>query len=115
MKNEPKGEGRNGPASKRSTRRQMLRTGAIVVPTIITLHASPAWARTDYTVFAYRYGVNAGKCRNPHYNPEANPNSQAGQEFIDCPSRGGRRREAEDQFDRERQQSSDGPIEIQIR
>ena len=75
-------------------RRRALRTGAILVPTIVTLHATPAFAQTDYTMVAYRYGVNSGLCRNPHFNPSANPNSTAGQEFIECPDsrRGGGRR-----------------------
>jgi len=50
------------------SRRAVLKTGAILVPTIVTLHASPAWARTDYTQTAYRYGVNAGLCRNPDFD-----------------------------------------------
>lgn len=68
-------------------RRRLLLTGAVVVPTILTLHATPAWAGTDYTVTAYRYGVHAGLCRNAHFNPNADPNSQAGQEFIQCRQR----------------------------
>ncbi|HXV75665.1 MAG TPA: hypothetical protein VD788_05040 [Candidatus Polarisedimenticolaceae bacterium] len=55
------------------------------MPTILTLHAAPAWASTDYTLTAYRYGANAGRCRNPSYDPNADPSSTAGQEFIDCP------------------------------
>ena len=49
-------------------RRAVLKTGAILIPTIMTLHASPAWAATDYTVTAYRYGANAGLCRNPDFD-----------------------------------------------
>jgi len=49
------------------TRRAVLKAGAILVPTIVTLHASPAWAQTDYTVTAYVYGTNAGLCRNPNF------------------------------------------------
>ncbi len=52
-------------------RRQALIVGSLLVPTIVTLHGTPAWAQTDYTMTAYRYGDNAGKCRNPHYNPNA--------------------------------------------
>jgi hypothetical protein len=70
----------------RPVRRRILKAGALLVPTIVTLHATPAWAQTDYTLVAYRYGVNAGLCRNPNYNPNANPNSTAGQEFIECPN-----------------------------
>ena len=69
-------------------RRKVLIAGALLVPTIATLHATPAWAQTDYTMTAYRYGSNTGLCRNPHFNPQANPQSQAGQEFIECPRRG---------------------------
>ena len=72
----------------RRGRREVIKAGALLVPTIATLHAMPAWAQTDYTMTAYRYGTNKDKCRNPHFNPNANPNSQAGQEFIECPSRG---------------------------
>jgi len=68
----------------RPARRKIMIAGALLVPTIVTLHGTPAWAQTDYTVTAYRYGDNAGKCKNPNYNPNANENSQASQEFIDC-------------------------------
>lgn len=67
-------------------RRQALKIGAVLVPTIITLQATPAWAQTDYTMMAYRYGTNAGLCRNPKFNPNANANSPNSQEFIRCPS-----------------------------
>lgn len=73
-------------------RRRALKTGAFLVPTILTLHAAPAWATTDYTTTAYRYGTNAGLCRNPNYQENANPDSEAGQEFIECPEGPGRRR-----------------------
>jgi hypothetical protein len=66
-------------------RRKVMTAAALLVPAIATLHATPAWAETDYTMTAYRYGTNAGRCRNPNFNPNANPNSTAGQEFIDCP------------------------------
>ena len=72
----------------RPGRRKALKVGAMLVPTIVTLHATPAWAQTDYTMTAYRYGVNQGLCRNPKFNPNANPNSTDGQEFIECQSRG---------------------------
>ena len=72
-----------------SSRRRAIKAGSFAIPTIVTLHALPAWASTDYTRVAYSYGVNAGKCRNPNYNPNANPNSPAGQEFVDCGRRGG--------------------------
>jgi len=81
-----------GSEQHRSNRRRLLKTGAAIVPTIMTLHAAPAWAQTDYTMVAYRYGANAGLCRNPHFNPNANPNSAVGQEFIQCPDSGGRGR-----------------------
>ena len=74
-----------GSEQHRSNRRRLLKTGAAIVPTIITLHAAPAWAQTDYTMVAYRYGANAGLCKNPNFNPNANANSTAGQEFIQCP------------------------------
>ena len=76
-------------SKSRPGRRELLKTGVALVPTIFTLTATPAWAAQDYTLTAYRYGDNAGRCKNPHFNPRANPNSHAGQEFIDCP--GGRR------------------------
>lgn len=76
-----------------TTRRRLLQAGAVLVPTILTLHATPAWAQTDYTMTAYRYGVNKGKCRNSNYNPNANPNSEAGKEFIECRGGGQRRRD----------------------
>ena len=60
----------------------------LLVPAIATLHATPAWAQTDYTMTAYRYGTNAGQCKNPDFNPNANPGSTAGTEFIDCPTGG---------------------------
>lgn len=66
-------------------RRKVLIAGALLVPTIATLHATPAWAQTDYTMTAYRYGTNEGLCRNPNFNPHASQNSQNGQEFIECP------------------------------
>jgi len=73
----------------RQGRRRALKAGAVLVPTIVTLHATPAWAQTDYTMVAYRYGTHAGLCRNAHFNPRANPNSHAGQEFIEC-NKGGK-------------------------
>ena len=90
-----------------SGRRQVLKLGAMVVPTIVTLHASPAWAQTDYRFTAYRYGVNKGLCYNEHYNPNANPNSQASQEFIECPR--GRGRDHDSTSD---QQGGSGPIDF---
>jgi len=74
------------PASDRDrSRRTLLKHGAVLVPTIFTLTAVPAWAQTDYTSVAYRYGTQAGFCRNPHFNPNANPESHVGQEFVECP------------------------------
>jgi hypothetical protein len=67
-----------------STRRQLLKTGALIVPVIFTLRATPAWAQTDYTLTAYRYGVNQGLCRNPKFNPNASGGPQS-EEFIPCP------------------------------
>lgn len=69
----------------RDSRRWMIKTGAMLVPAIMTLRATPAWAQTDYTVTAYRYGVGAGLCKNPDYNPNAAEHSTAGQEFVPCP------------------------------
>jgi len=70
----------------RDSRRWMIKTGAMLVPAIMTLRATPAWAQTDYTITAYRYGVGAGLCKNPKFNPNASEHSTAGQEFIPCPS-----------------------------
>ena len=53
--------------SRRVGRRRVLKTGAALVPVMMTLHASPAWAETDYTLTAYTYGTNAGLCRNPNF------------------------------------------------
>lgn len=69
----------------RSTRRKVLKAGALLVPAIVTLRATPAWAQTDYTITPYRYGVGAGLCKNPKFNPNADPGSTAGTEFIPCP------------------------------
>ena len=91
-------EGTKTPSDDESAiraRRRLIKTGATLVPLVYTLHAIPAWAQTDYTATAYRYGTNAGLCRNPHFNPRANPNSHAGREFVPCPpgqSRNGRTR-----------------------
>ena len=68
----------------REARRSLIKAGAILLPAVLTLRATPAWAQTDYTVTAYRYGTNQGLCRNPHFNPNASPDSTAGQEFIPC-------------------------------
>jgi hypothetical protein len=57
-------------------RRKLLTAGALIVPAIVTLHATPAWAQTDYTMTAYRYGTNQGMCRNP--------DSASDEEFIPC-------------------------------
>lgn len=75
------------PAQARPARRKFLATGAAVVPAILTLHATPAWATTDYTLTAYRYGAHAGLCRNARFNPNADPSSAVGQEFIECRQR----------------------------
>ena len=65
------------------SRRDVLKAGAAAVPLIITLHASPAWAATDYTRIAYRYGVNAGKCRNPNFQAGSSSPWKK-DEFITC-------------------------------
>ena len=65
------------------SRRDILKAGAAAVPLIFTLYASPASAATDYTTVAYRYGTNAGKCRNPNYQPgSSSPWKQ--NEFVAC-------------------------------
>ena len=88
--NDPSGfdPGPEPASAARSSRRRLLKAGAVAVPSILTLHASSAWAGTDYTRNAYVYGVHAGKCRNPNFNPKASPNSPTGQEFISCPESG---------------------------
>ena len=66
-----------------STRRAVLKTGAVLIPTIVTLHASPAWAATDYTLTAYIYGTNAGLCRNPNFQAGSSAPWKS-QEFMPC-------------------------------
>ena len=88
-RSESTGDGVRADAGFKSGRRRALKTGAFLVPTILTLHAAPAWAVTDYTETAYRYGVNAGLCKNSNFNPQASPSSEAEQEFVDCGSTGG--------------------------
>ena len=70
----------------RKARRGLIKTGAILLPAVLTLRATPAWAQTDYTITAYRYGVGKGLCKNPSFNPNANPGSTAGTEFVPCPT-----------------------------
>ena len=70
----------------RQARRGLIKTGAILLPAVLTLRATPAWAQTDYTITAYRYGVGKGLCKNPQFNPNANPDSTAGTEFVPCPT-----------------------------
>ena len=65
-------------------RRKLITVGALLVPAIATLHATPAWANTNYTMTAYRYGTNVGKCRNEEYEPGVND------EFIACDGLEGR-------------------------
>lgn len=70
-------------------RRKALITGALLVPTIITLHATPAWAQTDYTSVAYKYGNHKGLCRNPDFDPNADPTADDAtehvlDEFVEC-------------------------------
>jgi hypothetical protein len=72
----------------RARRREVLKAGVVLLPTIATLHATPAWAQTDYTMTAYRYGANAGLCRNPKFDPRAEPGSPESEEFIRCPGEG---------------------------
>ena len=69
----------NENTSQRS-RRDLLKAGVTLVPVVITLHAVPAHASTDYTTVAYRYGVNAGLCRNPNHDPT----SETSSEFVAC-------------------------------
>ena len=68
------------------SRRKWIKTGAILLPAVLTLRATPAWAQTDYTQTAYRYGTNAGLCKNANFNPNAAPDSTAGQQFVPCPT-----------------------------
>ncbi len=74
-----------------ATRRSILKTGALLIPSIVTLHATPASAGTDYTMMAYRYGDHAGLCRNPKFKPHAQ-GSPVSEEFVPCEEndRGGR-------------------------
>ena len=65
-------------------RRKVLIAGALLVPTIVTLHATPAWAGTDYTMSAYRYGDNAGLCKNPDFDENAEEGDPNLQEFVQC-------------------------------
>jgi hypothetical protein len=65
-------------------RRKVLIAGALLVPTIVTLHATPAWALTDYTMSAYRYGDNAGLCKNPDFDENAEEEDPNAQEFVQC-------------------------------
>ena len=67
------------------SRRDVLKTGAMAIPTIVTLYSAPAWAggSDKYTRVAYRYGINAGKCRNPNFDPSSNEDWQD-QEFMHC-------------------------------
>jgi hypothetical protein len=83
----------SSPSSVRASRRRLLKTGALLVPVVMTLRATPAWAQTDYTMTAYRYGTNQGLCKNPAFSPNAvdQPNSgvmveKKQEEFISCPS-----------------------------
>ena len=76
------GQGKSTGQADRS-RRAVLKAGAILVPTIITFHASPAWAATDYTMVAYRYGTNAGLCRNPNFQAGSGAPRKMN-EFMPC-------------------------------
>lgn len=66
-----------------ATRRKILRTGAALIPTIVTMHALPPSAGTDYTRTAYLYGVNKGLCRNPEFSRWARTGSRS-EEFVPC-------------------------------
>ncbi len=91
----------------RPGRRELIKVGALLVPTIVTLHATPAWAQNKYEMVAYRYGVNQGLCRNPQYRADAPPTSRNSQEFIECPpGRGG------DHDSSGGQQAGPGPIDF---
>ena len=65
------------------SRRDVLKAGVVAIPMILTLHASPASAAIDYTVTAYRYGTNAGKCRNPNFQAGSSAPWKK-DEFIPC-------------------------------
>jgi hypothetical protein len=71
-------------SGSQETRRRVIKAGAALLPVILTLRATPAWAQTDYTTTAYRYGTNKGLCRNPKFDPNASPQSTEGQEFVPC-------------------------------
>ena len=73
------------PAAQKAerSRRDVLKAGVTAVPIILTLHAAPAWAATDYTMSAYRYGVNAGLCRNPSFQPGSSSPWKK-DEFMPC-------------------------------
>ena len=84
----------SSPSSVRASRRRLLKTGALLVPVVMTLRATPAWAQTDYTMTAYRYGMNQGLCKNPAFNPnDVGPSTNGvkvekvdNREFISCPA-----------------------------
>lgn len=71
-----------GPSTE--DRRRVLKAGALLVPTIMTLHAAPAWAQTDYTLVAYMYGEGAGLCKNPKWKPDSPGQGQ--EKYIECPN-----------------------------
>jgi len=73
-----------GAGNADTSRRRVLKSGALLIPVVLTLRARPAWAQTDYMTTAYTYGENAGLCRNPKYNPSAQPGTKPGTEFIPC-------------------------------
>ncbi len=74
----------SSPSSVGASRRRLLKTGALLVPVVLTLRATPAWAQTDYMLTAYRYGTNKGLCRNPDFNQHAQGGPKS-VEFIPCP------------------------------
>lgn len=98
-------------SAARSSRRRLLKAGAVAVPSILTLHASPVWAGTDYTRNAYTYGINAGKCSNPNFNRDADP---TGEEFISCPDPGTDGRLGGPSAGDAAEPNGDRPVTIQI-
>lgn len=77
-------------------RRKALIVGSLLVPTIITLYGTPAWAATDYSMTAYRYGDHTGLCRNPDFDPYASSDDDEGPEFVSC---GSGQQGSDDEFD----------------
>lgn len=94
------------------SRRDVLKTGATLVPVMMTLYAAPAWAQTDYTQTAYRYGANAGLCRNPNFDPNSSAPWKR-DEFMPCEEiRRGGNKTAETLPDEPTGQTGDGTKDI---